>query len=89
MLVRNTSYYGDRLSFWEHMFSSCAELVTCTVVAFHHKSLLSVQQQNCAELQSRVEKSGSLSSGSVQGKVLLLGTVRPRQVKRSSACALL
>lgn len=89
MLIRNTSYHGDRWSFWEHLFSSCAELVTCTVVAFHRKSLLSAQQQNCAELQNRVEERGSLSSGSVQGKVLLLGTLRPRQVKRGNACALL
>lgn len=63
ILVRNISYYGDRWSFRELLFSSCADLVTCTVVAFHQKSLLSVQQQNCAEMENRVEERGSLSSG--------------------------
>ncbi|NXP34745.1 ZN622 protein, partial [Leiothrix lutea] len=46
-------FYDFSWSFWEHSFSSCAELVTCTVVAFHHKSLLSVQQQNCARVGHR------------------------------------
>lgn len=55
---------------------------------FHQKSLLSVQQQICAELENRVEEGVSLSPGSVQGRVLLLGTLRQRQVKHDNVCAL-